>query len=286
MNDKLNTAIEAYAQARDAYFDLTATETLETRKNVYDCAAHQVAFLMWLDMPRESLPSSHPDFLRLLESIEQHPEPSIIEPDAAHWNAIGRHPSELEKEELPAYLTDQTVFEDMMHQEFWWHNNEMVRVRCVQNDPACPNPGWPIPCPKCNFCFQNPDEDTMEPEPGESQDVDSSDWTTAATEEDIQSWASDSRDLEDFFDEDDDWDDSDWYDDHGDDWSYYGSDDDYEEVDDGSNHASRDPLSGKCYCPYCNSECAPDVCNVCHSELTPPAIDTQMRTDLPDEPPF
>lgn len=266
MNDKLNTAIEAYAQARDAYFDLTATETLETRKNVYDCAAHQVAFLMWLDMPRESLPSSHPDFQRLIESIEQH------DPLAA-----------------PVYLTDQNAFEETMEEAYWQHNALNVQALDeLSGGTECRDCGTryllddDARCPRCAAAK----EGIEDPEPGESQEADSSDWTTAATEEDIQSWASDSRDLEDFFDEDDDWDDSDWYDDHGDDWSYYGSDDDYEEADDGSNHASRDPLSGKCYCPYCNSECAPDYCSGCHSELTPPAIDTEMRTDLPDEPPF
>lgn len=97
-------------------------------------------------------------------------------------------------------------------------------------------------------------------------------WTTPATTEEMQSRAADSYDL---------FDDDEWYED------YDNSDEDDDEGgDDGSNHASRDPFSGKCYCPYCNSECAPDFCGGCHSDLTPPAIDTDMRPDLPDETPF
>lgn len=251
----LSSELKRYQEAKKAYFAHTITDDASSTRHVelrraYDDAAHSVAFHADLELDMaHALPSSHPDFLRLLESIEQHPEPSIIEPDAAHWNAIGRYP--------------------------------FAEMQCIQNDSECPNPGWPIPCPKCNYCFQNPDE--LAPEPDENAAADSSDWTTAATEEDIQSWASDSRDLfDDGYDEDD-WDGDWWYDDNG---NWGPEDYDEEPSDDGSGHASRDPLSGKCYCPYCNSECAPDVCNVCHSELTPPAIDTEMRTDLPDEPPF
>lgn len=179
----------------------------------------------------DAYPAYHAGFKRVIESIEQHDpllDQPITEPDLEHWLAIGRDPSEFYaeviecddadnvvhvlssepiEETLPDYLTDDAAFEAVMNEAFWQHNNAMAQAKCVLNDPECPNTGWPLPCVKCNYCSQNPDE--LEPivddeGPGE--------WLEPATDEDLAGQSSNSCDLFDEYDDDDydsDWDDGD-----------------------------------------------------------------------------
>lgn len=124
-----------------------------------------------------------------------------------------------------------------------------ILTKCIKDDPNCPNPGWPVPCPTCNFCRQNPEDlmgmpddplvGAVSPEP----EQDDAEWTTAASEEDMASQGSDSRDQFDDGYDDDEWDDSDWYDDHGDDWSYYGSDDADESSEDDEEPEQERPIT-------------------------------------------
>lgn len=57
MSEKLTIAVEAYVQAKEAYSTAISTDDLEALKNVFNEAAHRIAFLVWLNTPvNEAMP--------------------------------------------------------------------------------------------------------------------------------------------------------------------------------------------------------------------------------------
>jgi hypothetical protein len=191
----------------------------------------------------------------------------------------------------------QEAYEAEVDKAFWDVNNaiaaQIAATQCPDKDPQCPNQGWPVPCSKCGYCLQNPDELTPLFQSPESIAVDEiiaeelselmeyrrevagevigltypestpDAWIQPATQDDLD--YQESHYPPDF--DDDSWDDDDT--DNG----FYG-DEDYAD-----SHALRDPIDGKVYCPYCNSECAPDFCYGCQSALLSPPVDLSFVDD-------
>lgn len=89
--------------------------------------------------------------------------------------------------------------------------------RCVEDAIDCPNEGWPVPCPRCGFCRQNPadfapiiasdphtDQTPVLPMPAVPDE-----WHEAATEEHLacQGGGDSGHTFDDWEDDDDDWED-------------------------------------------------------------------------------
>lgn len=276
--DNLKAALMRRREAQKAYHDHSAKLMTDddsaiqhdTLRRAYDDAAHSVAF--------------HADiFMDAWEISTQ---------------LNGEQPALMLSPTTSAEEAAVMAYEDEMSALFWRINNAMAQEKCVQKDPECPNTGWPLPCSKCNYCSQNPDElrameqaieDANEQVDAEYEKrlAENPDWLVPATEEDLAGQSSNSADLLENcsdWDDEDDWDGDEWYDDDGN-WGPL----DYDDAGDEEQpaHAILEPFGdGKCHCPYCNAECSPDYCSGCQSTLLPPAIKPEIRTDLPDEPPF
>lgn len=234
--DKLASAVGQYRNAKDDYFSSDVNtiplDQLETLRRAYDDAAHTVAFHadFFID---EKIAAAAPVAFQIPAPDAA---PNLL--PAAPYAGLENIPHDelramFDQPELPAggYDTCRDCGEKRALDEFGRCAScavlkadiNHILYRCVEDDPTCPNPGWPNPCPRCGFCRQNPDELIGAPDDPlvgavtpEQPEQDDAEWTQAATEEEIASQPPNSGPWD--WDEDDDDYDSEWYDEDDDGW--------------------------------------------------------------------